>query len=77
MTPKTFPEIMTLIVVVLAIRGFRQAYNPTIRAERIRVTSLSGREFWMPLWWRPFTMVTTLAFGAAALAYFAALVFSQ
>jgi len=68
---------MALIVVALAIRGFRQVYNPTVRAERIRVTSLSGREFWMPLWWRTFTMVTTLAFGAAALAYLAVLVLSQ
>jgi len=75
MTPNTLSGITALIVVALAIRGFRQVYNPTIRAERIRVTSLSGREFWLPLWWRPFTMVTALAFGAAALAYLAVLVF--
>lgn len=75
MTPNALPGITALIVVVLAVRGFRQVYNPTTRAERIRVTSLSGREFWVPLWWRPFTMVIALAFGAAALAYFAVLVF--
>ena len=77
MTPKTVPGIIALIVVALAIRGFRQAYNPTIRAERIRVTSLAGRDFWMPLWWRPFTMATTVACVAAALAYLAVLAFSQ
>jgi hypothetical protein len=75
MTPNTLPGITALIVVALAVRGFRQVYNPTIRAERIRVTSVSGREFWMPLWWRPFTMVAAIAFGAVALAYLAVLVF--
>jgi hypothetical protein len=64
------------MVVALAVRGFRQVYNPTIRADRIRVTSIAGREFWMPMWWRPFTMVTTVAFGAAALVYLAVLIFS-
>lgn len=77
MTSKTLPGITALIVVALAVRGFRQVYNPTIRAERIRVTSVAGREFWMPLWWRSFTMVTTIAFGAAALAYLAVLVLFQ
>jgi hypothetical protein len=77
MTPNIFPGIIALIIVALAVRGFRQAYNPIIRAERIRVTSVAGREFWMPLWWRPFTLVTTVALGAAALAYLAVLIFSQ
>jgi hypothetical protein len=77
MTPNTLPGITVLIVLAMAVRGFLQVYNPTIRAERIRVTSLSGREFCMPLWWRPFSMVTTLAYGAAALSYLAVLVFSQ
>jgi len=77
MTSKTLPGITALIVVALAVRGFSQVYNPAIRAERIRVTSVAGREFWMPLWWRSFTMVTTIAFGAAALAYVAVLVFFQ
>lgn len=75
MTPNTVPGITALIVVALAVRGFRQVYNPTIRAGRIRVSSVAGREFWMPLWWRSFTMLTTLALGTAALAYLVVLVF--
>ena len=75
MTPSALPGITALIVVALAVRGFRQVYNPTIREERIRVTSAPGREFWMPSWWRPFTMVTSVAFGGAALAYLAVLAF--
>jgi len=75
MIPNTLSGITALIAVALALRGFRQVYNPTIRAERIRVTSVAGREFWMPFWWRSFTMVTTVALGAAALAYLAVLVF--
>ncbi len=75
MTPHTLPGIIALMVVALAVRGFRQVYSPTIRAERIRVTSVAGRQFWMPLWWRSFTMVTTVALGVAALAYLVVLVF--
>ena len=75
MTPNTLPGITALIVVALAVRGFRQVYTPTIRAGRIRVSSVAGREFWMPLWWRSFTMLTTLALGTAALAYLVVLVF--
>lgn len=74
---RAFIEICMLILVTLAIRGFVQVYRPTIRAGKIRVTNVFGKEFWMPLWWRPFTMVTTLGFGAADLAYLAVLVFSQ
>ena len=77
MSTDTLPGIIALMVVALAVRGFRQVYNPTIRADRVRVTSLAGREFWMPLWWRPFTMVTTVAIGAASFAYLAVLVFSH
>ena len=46
-------------------------------ADRIRVTSIAGREFWMPMWWRPFTLVTTGAFGGGALVYLAVLIFSR
>ena len=77
MTSNTLVGVMAVLFVILAIRGFFQVYNPTVRGGRIRVTSVSGREFWMPLWWRPFTMVTTVAFGTAALAYLAVLVFSR
>ena len=55
MTPNTLPGIMAIMVVAVAVRGFRQVYNPTISGNRIRVTSVAGREFWMPLWWRAFT----------------------
>jgi hypothetical protein len=77
MTSNTFLGIIALMVVALAVRGFRQVYNPTIRADKIRVTSVAGREFWMPWWWRPFTIVSTIAFGTAALVYLAVLVFSR
>jgi hypothetical protein len=77
MTSNTFLGIMAVLFVLLAVRGFLQVYNPTVRGGRIRVTSVSGREFWKPLWWRPFTMVTTVAFGTAALAYLAVLFFSR
>jgi len=66
---------MVLAAVVLAVRGFLQVYHPTIREGRIRVTSVAGREFWMPLWWRPFTIVTTVGLGMPALAYLALLLF--
>lgn len=72
-----FLGTMAILIVVLAARGFLQAYNPTVKAGRIRMTSIAGREFWMPLWWRPFTLVTTVAFGTAALAYLALWVFSH
>jgi hypothetical protein len=39
------------------------------------VTSVVGREFWVPLWWRPFTIVSTVCLGTAALAYIAVLFF--
>jgi hypothetical protein len=68
-------EIMALADVVLAVRGFLQVYHPTIRNGRFRVKSVVGREFWMPLWWRPFTMVSTVGLGIAALAYLALLLF--
>jgi hypothetical protein len=72
---RAFIEINVLIVVTLAIRGFAQVYRPTIRAGKIRVTNVFGTEFWMPLWWRPFTMVSTVGLGIAALAYLALLLF--
>jgi len=72
---RAFVEINVLILVTLAIRGFVQVYRPTIRAGKIRVTNVFGKEFWMPLWWRPFTMVSDILFGTAALAYLALLLF--
>jgi hypothetical protein len=66
---------MVLVAVALAVRGFLQVYHPTIREGRIRVTSVAGREFWMPLWWRPFTIVTAAGLGILALAYLALLLF--
>ena len=66
-------EIAVLFAVGLAVRGFLQVYRPTIRAGKIRLTNIYGREFWMPLWWRPFTMVTTVGLGIPALAYLALL----
>jgi hypothetical protein len=69
----TFMEIAVLFAVGLAVRGFLQVYRPTIRAGKIRLTNIYGREFWMPLWWRPFTMVTTVGLGIPALAYLALL----
>ena len=66
---------MVLAAVVLAVRGFVQVYRPTIREGRIRVTSLVGREFWMPLWWRPFTIVSTVGLGIPVFAYLALLLF--
>jgi hypothetical protein len=68
-------EIMALAAVVLAVRGFLQVYHPTIRNGRIRVKSVSGREFWMPLWWRHFTIVSTVGLGTAALVYLTLLLF--
>jgi hypothetical protein len=64
---------MAAAAVVLAVRGFNQVYRPTIRDGRIRVTSVAGRDFWMPLWWRPFTMASTVGLGIPALAYLALL----
>jgi hypothetical protein len=72
---RAFIEIWVLIVVALAIRGFVQVYRPTIRAGKIRVTNVFGTEFWMPLWWRPFTMVSAILLGTPALAYLALLLF--
>jgi len=66
---------MVLAVVALAGRGFLQVYRPTIREGRMRVTSVAGREFWMPLWWRPFTIVSTVGLGIPALVYLALLLF--
>jgi hypothetical protein len=66
---------MVLAFLVLAVRGFLQVYRPTIREGRIRVKSVAGREFWMPLWWRTFTMVNAVGLGIAALAYLALLLF--
>jgi len=62
-----------IFVLVAALRGFLQAYKPTIRAGKIRVTSLTGNEFWMPLWWRPFTLATTPICAVVAIAYLAVL----
>jgi hypothetical protein len=70
-------EIMVLAALVLAARGFFQVYRPTIREGRIRVTSVAGKEFWMPLWWRTFTMVSTVVLGIPALAYLALLLFDR
>jgi hypothetical protein len=70
---RSLPGVTVRIILDMAIRGFRQAYNPTIRAERMRMNSVAKR-IWMPLWSRPFTMVTTVALGAAALACLAILV---
>ncbi len=76
MTPNIFYEVIAVIMVALAIRGFLQVYNPIIRAGRIRVTNVVGKEFWMPLWWRPFTIGSAVALGTAALVYLAVRVFS-
>ncbi len=72
---RAFVEVYVLVIVILAVRGFFQVYRPTIRAGRIRVTNVLGREFWMPLWWRPFTMVSAVALGTPALVYLALLLF--
>jgi hypothetical protein len=75
MVPVAFTGIIAVSMVVLAVRGFLQVYHPTIKDGRIRVTSVVGREFWVPLWWRPFTIVSTVCLGTAALAYIAVLFF--
>ena len=62
-----------VIVLVAALRGFLQVYRPTIRAGRIRVTSLTGSEFWMPLWWRPLTLATSIIGAVVAITFLAVL----
>jgi hypothetical protein len=72
---RTFIEIWVLLVVVLAVRGFLHVYRPTIRAGKLRVTNVYGKEFWMPLWWRPFTIGSTVVLGIPAIVYLALLFF--
>jgi hypothetical protein len=72
---RIFIEVAVLLFLMVAVRGFYQVYRPIIRSGRIRVTNLYGKEFWMPLWWRPFTIVSTVALAIPALVYFALLLF--
>ena len=69
----TFTGIGMVIVLILALRGFLQVYRPTIQAGRIRVTSLTGNELWMPLSWRPFTLAVTVISAVVGITYLAVL----
>lgn len=75
MKSDVFHVLLGVLVLTLAIRGFLQVYNPTTRGGRIRVTNGLGREFWMPLWWRPITMTVSISVGMAAVVYLALLFF--
>jgi len=63
------------VILFLAVRGFAQVFNQR-GSGRIRVTNVWGKEFWMPPWWRTFTMVSAVAMGIAALAFLAIVIFS-
>ena len=69
----TFTGIRMFVILVAAVRGFLQVFRPTIRAGRIRVTSLTGNEFWMPLWWRPFAVTTSIIAAVVEIAFLAVL----
>src|SRR5215469_5973757 len=71
-----FLSIVAALIVILCVRGFLEVYTPTIRSGRIRVTSIFGSEFLMPLWWRSFTIFSALVVGVSAALYLAFALFS-